>query len=74
VTAKSSTAHDAFAFSLGGAKSLNSYAFVPAIDNRAVNRAWVRRRQMDPATKRPVIEHIEDFLARYFAPGCHDAG
>ena len=67
-------AHDAFRFSLGGAKSLNSYAFVPAIDGRAVNRAWDRRRDRDPADSRHIIERIEDFLARYFATGCLDAG
>ena len=74
MTAHALHAHDAYRFSLGAAKSLNSFVFVPAIDNRAVNRAWARRRDRDPAESRRIVEQIEDFLARYFATGCLDAG
>ena len=59
MTARASAARDAFAFSLGGMKSLNSYAFVPAIDDHALNRERHRRRARPPAGRRLVIAIVD---------------
>lgn len=60
---KAKSGRDAFTFSLNGLTTIASFTHVPAIaDNRHV----------DLQADRPVtmVREIEDFLARYFAPGC----
>ena len=76
---------DAFTFSLGGVAAVNSHAIVPALANNQINRAWDQRLGQpadNPADNgeprledqpETTIREIEDFLARYFAPGCGKA-
>ncbi|MEM9207882.1 MAG: hypothetical protein AAGA61_01445 [Pseudomonadota bacterium] len=61
---------DPFAFSLGGLAATNSFAFVPAIADDNLSRAWDRKLSEPAAEKRHPILRFEDMLARYFAPGC----
>ncbi len=70
--AKANTARDVFTFSLGGTASINSHAFVPAIADDVLNKTWDRRLRRDPGSRRDVARKIEDFLARFFAPGCRE--
>ena len=71
MTTEAWIARDNFSFSLGAARSLNGYAFVPVTDGRLINAA-LRRRVVEAAGDTPGLVHkLEDFLARYFAPGCH---
>ena len=73
MSAKTCYERDPFEFSLGGIKAASSFAFVPAIDGRALNRAWDRRLENGSAAGTDLAREIEDFLARYFAPGCREA-
>ena len=68
MSAKAKLARDAYAFSLGGVAAINSYAIVPAIADDRINSLWRNSHALEnqPDTAR----EIEDFLARYFAPGC----
>ena len=68
MSARTRTARDPFAFSLGATVSLNSHVFVPAIADDALNRAWRRKLERRPDERPDLIREIEDFLARYFAP------
>lgn len=66
-------ARDVFAFSLGGMAAMNSYAFVPAIADDTLNRSWDRRLSSVSQDRIPLVWAIEDFLARYYAPGYREA-
>ena len=70
MSAKANPARDAFKFSLSGMAAINSYALVPAIADDRINRAWDRRLSQDLEDQPDTAREIEDFLARYFAPGC----
>lgn len=67
---KANPGRDAFAFSLQGLKSTASYAPHTVISDERINRAIAERidgrLENQPAT---TTRDIEDFLARYFAPG-----
>ena len=64
---------DRFALSLGGAASINSYTLVPAIaDDLRQGRNPVPPRDVAASSSR-AVRGIEDFLARYLAPGCREA-
>lgn len=79
MSAKAKSARDAFAFSLRGVAAINSYALAPAVADDRINRAWDER--LSPAKVDERLEdqpgmtrEIEDFLARFFAPGsCREA-
>jgi hypothetical protein len=67
---KANSGRDAFTFSLRGMRAIASFTAMPVIADDRINRMIGQRlagRQEDqPDTAR----RIEDFLARYFAPGC----
>lgn len=71
-------ARDPFTLSLGGARAVSSHFPVPVIADDAINRAWDARLGRPeggaPAARPPVTQQVETLLARYFAPGCCDAG
>ena len=60
---KAKSGRDAFTFSLNGMTTIASFTHAPAIEDGL---------QAGPQEHQPVttIREIEDFLARYFAPGC----
>lgn len=70
MSAKANPPRDAFTFSLGGMAAKNSYAFVPAIADDNLSRAWDRNMSEPKVQKPHPILKFEDMLARYFAPGC----
>ena len=72
MSASASTPRDAFSFSLIGAKSVNGFALVPAIATDALGKVIDNRRQVGAGPR--LVEAVEDFLARYFAPGCLESG
>lgn len=67
---KARSGRDAFTFSLRGMRAIASFTAMPVIADDCINKTIDRRlagsRQDRPDTARK----IEDFLARYFAPGC----
>ena len=71
-------ARDRFALSLGGAKSVNSHTLVPAIaddlrqDRKSVPPQEVAASDIVARGSR-TVRGIEEFLARYFAPGYRKA-
>ena len=69
MSANANPARDAFAFSLRGAAAINSYAFVPAIADDAINNRLNREQDRKCEDASRIIVVIEDFLARYMAPG-----
>lgn len=73
MSARACKVRDPFEFSLGGIRTVSSFAFVPAIDDNALNRAWDRRLANGPVESPDLVREIEDFLVRYFAPGCREA-
>ncbi len=69
MSAKANPARNVYAFSLRGVAAMNSYAFVPAIADDAINNALDQARK-DPQQERPRITWIiEDLLARYLTAG-----
>lgn len=73
MSARANPARDSFAFSLGGMMAKNSFAFVPAIADDNLSRAWDRKLREPEADRPHRILQFEDLLARYFAPGCPGA-
>ena len=79
MSAKAKSARDAFAFSLRGVAAINSYAPATVIADDRINRAWDERLRPEerddlPENQPDMTREIEDFLARFFAPGrCRDA-
>ena len=61
---------DAFTFSLGGMATISSFAFAPAITGDRLNKALDERFGLAPEDRPSTAREIEDFLARWFAPGC----
>ena len=67
---KAISGRDAFTFSLRGLTTIASFTAAPAIADDRINKA-ISERLTDRQQPRPGIARtIEDFLARYFAPGC----
>lgn len=67
---KASPARDEFTLSLGGATAVNAFGLVPAVSARALVDARGGRRPRRPGGYSAAARAIEDFLARWFAPGC----
>jgi hypothetical protein len=70
---KARSGRDAFTFSLHGMTAIASFTIAPAIADDQVNQAWSRRLEGAATRQRSTVRRIEDFLARYFAPGCCQA-
>ena len=69
MSANTNLARDAYAFSLRGVAAINSYAFVPAIADDAINNRLNSEQDRNREDSSRIISVIEDFLARYMAPG-----
>jgi len=70
---KARSGRDAFTFSLQGMTTIASFTLAPAIADDQFNQAWERRSDGASTRHRKAVHRIEDFLARYFAPGCIQA-
>jgi hypothetical protein len=70
---KAKSGRDAFTFSLQGMTTIASFTLAPAIADDQINQAWSRRLEGATTRQRNTVRRIEDFLARYFAPGCCQA-
>ena len=68
---KARSGRDAFTFSLRGVRAIAPFAAALADDriNKIIDQRLGRAQDDQPDTAR----EIEDFLARYFAPGCQRA-
>lgn len=69
MSARANPKRDPFTFSLGGLAAKNSYAFVPAIANDNLSKAWDRKLSEPPVEPQHPIQKCENILARYFAHG-----
>ena len=67
---KAESGRDAFTFSLHGMTTIASFTIAPAIAPDRINKAWDERFDSAPRQGINAIHRIEDFLGRYFAPGC----
>ncbi|MDJ0814505.1 MAG: hypothetical protein QNJ23_12330 [Woeseiaceae bacterium] len=67
---KAASGRDAFTFSLHGLTTIASFTPAPAIAQDRINKAWDERLEGAPSESPGAIRRFEDFLARYFAPGC----
>ena len=70
---KAKSGRDAFTFSLQGMKAIASFTGTPAIADDRINRSIDERLGGVPEDQPNTAREIEDFLARYFAPGCRQA-
>ncbi|MEL7536461.1 MAG: hypothetical protein AAFZ58_10805 [Pseudomonadota bacterium] len=73
MSAQANPTRDVFAFSLGGLAAKNSYAYVPAIADDALNNNLDRQQAGHRESRSSAVQAFEDFLARYFATGCRQA-
>ena len=71
---KARSGRDAFTFSLRGMRAIASFNPMPVIADDRINKIIDRRCGCWPREDQPdTAREIEDFLARYFAPGCRQA-
>lgn len=70
---KARSGRDAFTFSLHGMTTIASFTLAPAIADDRISKAHNDRHHRSDGCGRRVILRIEDFLGRYFAPGCAQA-
>ena len=66
---KARSGRDAFTFSLHGLTAIASFTLAPAIADDRIQRA-AGGRSRGSACGASAARRIEDFLGRYFAPGC----
>lgn len=67
---KARSGRDAFTFSLRGMRAIGSFNPMPAIADDRINRCIDQRLGRVQEDQPDTAREIEDFLARYFAPGC----
>jgi hypothetical protein len=67
---KARSGRDAFEFSLRGMRANASFTAMPAIADDRINRMIDQRLAGNQEDRRDTTRMLEDFLARYFAPGC----
>ena len=69
MSAKANPARNVYAFSLRGVAAMNSYAFVPAIADDAINNALDQEREAPRQDRPRLTRMIEDLLAGYLTAG-----
>ena len=64
---------DSFAFALGSVALAAPFSAIPIISDDRIN--WIIDQEFRgaPGIRRDTVRAVEDFLARYFAPGCRQA-
>ena len=67
---KARSGRDAFTFSLCGMRAIASFTAMPVIADDRINGMIDERLAGPQENRRDTARRIEDFLARYFAPGC----
>ena len=70
---KAKSGRDAFTFSLRGMRAIASFTPAPAIADDRINRIIDEQLSRAQDDQPGMTREIEDFLARYFAPGCERA-
>jgi hypothetical protein len=63
---------DRFAFALGSVTLATPFV-IPIVADDRINRIVDQELRGAPGTRRDAVRALEDFLARYFAPGCRQA-
>ena len=64
---------DRFGFALGSVALATPYSAIPIIPDDRINRIIDQELCGAPESRRDAVRAVEDFLARYFAPGCRQA-
>jgi len=64
---------DRFAFALGSVTLVTPFAALPIVPDDRINRTIDQELRGAPESRRDAVRAIEDFLARYVAPGCRQA-
>jgi len=64
---------DRFAFALGSVTLVTPFAALPIVPDDRINRTIDQELRGAPESRSDAVRAIEDFLARYFAPGCRPA-
>lgn len=67
---KAKSGRDAFTFSLRGMRAIAPFTAMPVIADGRINRMIAERLDGPQEDQPDIVRGIEDFLARYFAPGC----
>ena len=67
---KAKSGRDAFTFSLHGLTTIASFTAAPAIADDQINKAISVRLTARTQARPGIVRDLEDFLARYFVPGC----
>lgn len=70
---KARSGRDAFEFSLSGMRTIGSFTPAAAVADDRINRIIDERLGRAHEDQPGMTREIEDFLARYFAPGCRQA-
>jgi hypothetical protein len=64
---------DRFTFALGSVTLATPFSAIPIIPDDRINRMIDQELRGAPGSQRDTVRAVEDFLARYFAPGCRQA-
>ena len=64
---------DRFTFALGSVTLATPYSAIPITPDDRINRIIDQGFRGAPGNRRDTVRAVEDFLARYFAPGCRQA-
>ena len=64
---------DRFTFALGSVTLATPFSAIPIIPDDRINRMIDQELRGAPGSRRDTVRAVEDFLARYFAPGCRQA-
>ena len=64
---------DGFTFSLGSVALATPFSAIPITPGDRINRMIEQELRGAPGSRRDTVRAVEDFLARYFAPGCRQA-
>lgn len=64
---------DRFAFALGSVTLATPFVSLPIVPDDGINRIIDQKPGGARGNRRNAVRAIEDFLARYFAPGCRQA-
>ena len=64
---------DRFAFALGSVTLATPFIAIPVVPDDRISRIIDQELRGAPESRRDAVRAIEDFLARYFAPGCRQA-
>ena len=67
---KARSGRDAFTFSLRGMRTMASFTVAPVTADDRINRSIDEQLGRVQEDQPDTVREIENFLARYYAPGC----